>query len=187
MKLVVGLGNPDLKYKDTRHNVGFMVLDSYAKEKGYTLKTKKDFKGDVYISKDFILLKPLTYMNLSGESVKAVSNFYRIDPTDILVISDDFNIPFSKLRLRQKGSAGGHNGLKSIIEELGSKEFKRLRYGLGASSFDSTIDYVLSKFTAEDLKIINESFTTTNEIIDMFIKGESFDLIMNKFNVNESL
>ena len=186
MKLVVGLGNPELRYKNTRHNVGFMVLDNYAKENKYSLKTKKEFKGDIYISKEFILLKPLTYMNLSGESVRAVTNFYKIDAEDILVISDDFNIPFLKLRLRNKGSAGGHNGLKSIIASLGSEDFKRLRFGLGSPEYD-TVNYVLSKFSKEEIKKINETLKKTNEIIDMFIKGESFDLIMNRYNVNESI
>ncbi len=186
MKLIVGLGNPDLKYKNTRHNVGFMVLDNYAESKRYSFKTKKEFKGDLYIDKDFILLKPLTYMNLSGESVRAVVNFYKIDIDDILIISDDFNIPFLKIRLRNKGSAGGHNGLKSIISNLGSENFKRLRFGLGQPEYD-TIDYVLSKFSKDELKKMKESFVKTDEIIDMFIKGESFDLIMNRYNVNDSL
>ena len=186
MKLIVGLGNPDLKYKNTRHNVGFMVLDSYAKEKGYSFKLKKEFKGEIYLDKEFILLKPLTYMNLSGESIRSVVNFYKIDIDDILVISDDFNIPFLKLRLRNKGSAGGHNGLKSIIANLGSEDFKRLRFGLGSPEYD-TIDYVLSKFSKEELKKIEDTTTKTNKIIDMFIAGEPFDLIMNRFNTNESI
>ena len=186
MRLVVGLGNPGLLYKKTRHNIGFMVLDAYSKEKGIKLKTKKDFKGEVFVGKDYVLLKPSTYMNKSGEAVVAVKNFYKIDAKDILVISDDFNIPFLKLRLREKGSAGGHNGLKSIIELTGSSEFNRLRIGLGAPEHNN-IDFVLSSFEKEDLKEIEKIFPKTNEIIDEFIKGTAYDSIMNKFNVNESI
>lgn len=186
MKLIVGLGNPDLKYKNTRHNIGFMALDYYAKEKRYSFKKKKEFKGEVYLSKDFILLKPLTYMNLSGESVQAVSNFYKISPEDILVISDDFNIPFLKLRLRNKGSAGGHNGLKSIISQVGSENFKRIRVGLGSPEYD-TIDFVLSKFSKEDIKQMDVTFEKIKEAIDLFIEDKPFDIIMNKYNTNEPL
>lgn len=186
MKLIVGLGNPDLKYKNTRHNIGFMALDYYAKEKRYSFKKKKEFKGEVYLSKDFILLKPLTYMNLSGESVQAVSNFYKISPEDILVISDDFNIPFLKLRLRNKGSAGGHNGLKSIISQVGSEDFKRIRVGLGSPEYD-TIDFVLSKFSIEDIKQMDVTFEKIKEAIDLFIEDKPFDIIMNKYNTNEPL
>ena len=187
MKLIVGLGNPDSKYKNTRHNVGFMVLDAFLKEKGYSLTLKKEFRGNVYISKDFILLEPITYMNLSGDAVQLVAKYYKIDPEDILIISDDFNLPLLKLRLRQKGSAGGHNGLKSIIACLNSENFKRVRVGLGEPSKE-IVDYVLSKFSKEELKRFeSELYPRTNEIISRFINGENFDLIMNQFNQNESL
>lgn len=188
MKLIVGLGNPGLKYKNTRHNVGFMVLNAYAEENKLKFKEKREFKGEVYIDKNFILLKPTTFMNLSGDSIRLVQNFYKIDPEDILVICDDFNLPFLKLRLRKKGSAGGHNGLKSIIENINSEEFSRLRIGIGLpdENYD-IIDYVLSKFTKEHLDAFKKAYKTTNDIIDDFINDMSFDLIMNRYNTNESL
>ena len=188
MKLIVGLGNPGLKYENTRHNVGFMVLNAFAEKANLKFKHKREFKGEVYISKDFILLKPQTFMNLSGESVRLVANFYKIQPEDILVICDDFNIPFLKLRLRMKGSAGGHNGLKSIIQNLSSEEFRRLRIGLGLPNENyDVIDYVLSKFSKEDLDAFNKLYSKTNDIIDDFTDNVSFDLIMNRYNTNESL
>ena len=107
MKLIVGLGNPDGKYQNTRHNVGFMALDTYANKNGITFKTQKSFAGETYLGRGFILLKPLTYMNLSGNSVSWVAHYYHIEPKDILIISDDFNLPFLKTRLRESGSAGG--------------------------------------------------------------------------------
>src|SRR5574344_36623 len=149
MKLVVGLGNPDPKYLKTRHNVGFMVVDSFAKKTGLTFKTVKSFVGETAMGKDYILLKPLTYMNLSGNAVSLVSHYYHVNPQDILVVSDDFNLPFAKIRLRDKGAAGGHNGLKSIISCLNTDEFKRLRIGLGDPGDDS-IDFVLGRFSKTD-------------------------------------
>lgn len=183
MRLVVGLGNPQLKYKNTRHNVGFMVLDAFLKNKKIKLKNKPEFKGEIYVDKDFIFLKPLTYMNLSGQSVNLVKNYYKIDEKDILIISDDFNLPFLKLRLREKGSAGGHNGLKNIIQEIGSSDFNRLRIGLGSPEIE-TIDFVLSKFSKEELKQLENIYINTNEIIEEFINGKTYDSIMNRFNSN---
>ena len=188
MKLVVGLGNPGLKYKNTRHNVGFMVINAFAEKNNLKFKTKKEFKGEVSINKDFILLKPATYMNLSGDSVRTICDFYKIAPEDILVICDDFNIPFMKIRIRMKGSSGGHNGLKSIIQNISSEEFPRLRIGLGLPNENyDVIDYVLSKFSKEDLDSFKKLYSKTNDIIDEFISGRSIDLIMNRYNKDESL
>ncbi len=182
MKLIVGLGNPGDKYQNTRHNVGFMVLDAYMNKYGYTMKQDKKFKGDIYVSKDFILLEPQTFMNLSGESVQAVRSFYKINTEDVLVISDDFNLPFLKLRIRPKGSAGGHNGLKNIILLTGSENFPRLRVGLGSPVYD-TIDFVLKKFTKDELKSFeDEVYSKTNDLIDGFIKGTPIDKLMNTYN-----
>ncbi|MCB9498456.1 MAG: aminoacyl-tRNA hydrolase [Bacillales bacterium] len=181
MKLVVGLGNPDRKYKNTRHNVGFMVLDAFANKNGYVLKEEAKFQGLVYKDQEFVLLKPLTYMNLSGDSVYKTASFYKISPEDILIISDDFNLPFLKLRLREKGSAGGHNGLKSIIASLSSESFNRLRIGLGEPE-EGAIDFVLSKLGKKEKAAFEEIYPQTNEIISEFIQGIPFDTIMNKFN-----
>lgn len=181
MKLVVGLGNPDRSYKNTRHNIGFMVLDAYCKDKGYKLRKEVKFQGQLFQGRDFILLEPLTYMNLSGNSVQAVASYYNIDPKDVLVILDDFNLPFLKLRLREKGSAGGHNGLKSIIASLGTEEFNRMRIGLGEPE-NNAIDFVLSKLSKQDIKAFDEILVKTNEIIDEFISSIPFDATMNKYN-----
>lgn len=182
MKLIVGLGNPGDKYQNTRHNVGFMVIDAFMNKYGYTMKQDKKFKGEIYLNKDFILLKPQTYMNLSGESVQAVKNFYKVNVEDILVISDDFNLPFLKMRIRPKGSAGGHNGLKNIIQLTGSENFPRLRIGLGSPEYD-TIDFVLKKFSKDELKSFeDEVYPKTNDLIESFTKGEAIDKLMNKYN-----
>ena len=178
MKLIVGLGNPDEKYQNTRHNIGFMALDYYSKKKGYSFKTQKSFIGETYLGRGFILLKPLTYMNLSGNSVSLVANYYHIEPKDILVISDDFNMVFSKLRYREKGSAGGHNGLKSIISSLNSEEFQRLRVGLGSPG-DNSINFVLSRFSKEELETLVKVFDKTSNVIDAFIENKPLQELQN--------
>jgi len=186
MKLIVGLGNPDIKYKNTRHNVGFMVIEAYAKKNNMEFRVQKEFKGETALGRGFVLLKPLTYMNLSGESVQLVSHYYHILPKDILVISDDFNLKEDALRLREKGSAGGHNGLKSIIACLGSEEFPRLRIGLGDPG-DNSINFVLGKIKGEDRAKFETLFPTTSKIIQGFIDNVSISELQNYFNSDESV
>ena len=181
MKLIVGLGNPDGKYQNTRHNVGFMALDTYANKNGITFKTQKSFIGETYLGRGFILLKPLTYMNLSGNSVSLVAHYYHINPKDILIISDDFNLPFLKTRLRESGSAGGHNGLKSIIASLNTEEFPRYRIGIGDPG-DNSINFVLGNFSKENLEALKEVFNKTCDLIDDFIKGKSIQELQNLYN-----
>ena len=181
MKLIVGLGNPDSKYQNTRHNVGFMALDTYANKNGLTFKTQKSFIGETYLGRGFILLKPLTYMNLSGNSVSLVAHYYHIEPKDTLVIVDDFNLPFTKTRLRESGSAGGHNGLKSIIECLSTQDFPRFRIGLGEPG-DNSINFVLGNFSKENLESLKSVFEKTNNLIDDFIKGKSIQELQNLYN-----
>jgi len=186
MKLIVGLGNPEKKYDNTRHNIGFMVVDSYAQTKRIEFKNSVKLNSLVYKDKDYVLLKPLTYMNNSGIAIKKAMDFYKIEKEDLLVIVDDFNIDFATLRLRYKGSAGGHNGLKSIIQNVGGDDFKRIRVGLGDVK-NNCIDFVLSQFSKSDIKTLEEKvYPKTNEIIDSFIKGQDFDKLMNIYNVNES-
>ena len=131
MKLIVGLGNPGANYENTRHNVGFMTIDAYAKSVGVNFKLEPKLKGMVanvnILGKKAILLKPMTYMNLSGESVQLVMNFYKISSEDVLIISDDLDSPTGRVRLRATGSAGGHNGLKSIQQCIGTQEYKRIK------------------------------------------------------------
>ena len=185
MKLIVGLGNPGLKYKNTRHNVGFMALSAYTEAKsldGYSAKFEGEYLKFKHGEEDVILFKPLTYMNLSGIAVSQIINYFKIDLKDVLVIYDDKDLPFATLRLRNKGHAGTHNGMKNIIEQLNSIEFKRLRIGLGSPKDDQgMIDFVLEKFSKEELEVLKKCFEKTNKVIDYFIEGK-FEIAMNEFN-----
>ncbi len=184
MKLIVGLGNPGKEYKDTRHNTGFMAVDCFAKKYGFSFKLETKLEGELAIgfigSEKVILLKPSTYMNLSGNSISKVLNFYKIDIRDMLIIYDDLSLDVSKLRLREKGSAGGHNGIKSIISHIGD-EFKRIRIGIAKKS-DNVKDYVLGSFSKEERELIDISLNNTSDIIYSFVKNEGFDKLMNKYN-----
>lgn len=182
MKLIVGLGNPGKKYKDTKHNIGFMTLDSYAAANKIKYKKSIKFISEIATTNKAILIKPKTYMNNSGLSVRKVMDYYNIDPEDVLIVFDDLNLPFSKIRLRKTGSAGGHNGIKSIITHLSTQGFKRLRIGIGRNSNkDMKID-VLSRFSNDELKNIAELNIITTNIIDDFVAEKDFDIIMNNYN-----
>ncbi len=181
MKLIVGLGNPDLKYQNTRHNIGFMVLDNYLgnitwKNKFNALYTTKD----IYNEK-VIFIKPLTYMNLSGNAVREFVNFYKINLEDILIIQDDLDLPLGKYRIKTNSSSGGHNGIKSIIENLGSNNFARLKIGISKNSHIPTKDYVLESFKKEELEILNNLYSRFNAILEDFIH-ENITTLMNKYN-----
>jgi len=155
MKLYVGLGNPGKKYDQTRHNIGFMVIDALAKKWDVSMNADKKFKGEIgstHINGEkILLLKPTTYMNLSGESIQAVMDFYDLENEDILVIYDDLDMETGKVRGREKGSAGGHNGIKSTILHLAGEEFKRLKIGIGKPPHGKVNDHVLSRFTDDEL------------------------------------
>lgn len=184
MKLIVGLGNPGREYNNTRHNVGFSMIDYYIeknnlgnfKEKndGLFIKTKID-------SEDIIFLKPQSYMNLSGEVVKKYIDFYKINISDILVISDDLDLSTGNIKLKSNGSSGGHNGLKNIEFHLKSKEYKRLKIGISNKKNIDTKDYVLGKISGEDLNVINEVKDRVLDIISDFLRLNFSDL-MNKYN-----
>lgn len=184
MKLVVGLGNYGKEYKNTRHNIGFMALDFYAKKNNLTIDKKK-FKGlytETTINNEkVILLEPQTYMNLSGICVRDFVLYFHIDIKDILIIYDDMDLDVGTLRLREKGSAGGHNGIKNIIENLKTSEFKRIRVGISKDRERNVIDYVLGKFDGEDQKIINEKIDRISCIIDDFVKYD-FNKVMSMYN-----
>ena len=179
MKLIVGLGNPGKEYENTRHNVGFNIIDNYAKD----LKWSKEKDSLIAITNKFgekiILLKPQTYMNLSGNAVKRIADYYKINPCDVLVIQDDLDLPILTYRLKYASSSGGHNGIKSIISTLGTNEFARLKVGIGHSDKNDTKDFVLDKLSKKEVDFLkNEIFT---DIINNFInKGISFS--MNKYN-----
>ncbi|MDF9825735.1 PTH1 family peptidyl-tRNA hydrolase [Breznakia sp. PF5-3] len=184
MKLIVGLGNPGKQYEKTRHNAGFMVMDEIAKSLGVDIDQKK-FKGlyaQTFIKGEkVILLKPQTYMNNSGESVRAVVDYFNIDIEDILVIYDDLDLPVGKLRLREQGSAGGQKGVKSILQHLGTQELRRIRVGIGKDPVIPTVDYVLGKVSKEDLGVFQTAIVDAAKAAIESV-NEDFNLVMAKFN-----
>ncbi len=182
MKLIVGLGNPGKKYQATKHNIGFMCLDHYADQQKLKFKKDNKFKGEVVKSGNLVLLKPHTFMNLSGQSIRAILDYYDIDVEDVLIIYDDLALPLGKLRLREKGSAGGHNGIKSVIAHTGTQEFKRVRIGIDANPLIDTKDYVLGKFSKQERKELDNSIEMVSNIIEDFKSNQEFTLIMNKYN-----
>ena len=184
MKLIVGLGNIGREYENTRHNIGFMVVDELARRLGVSFgkEDRSAYMAEYRAPEKIIIIKPTTYMNLSGVAVGAYANFYHIDPDDIAVIQDDMDMPVGQLRIRRKGSAGGHNGLKNIIKMLGHDTFIRVRMGVGEKpkNFDLA-DYVLGHFPAEERSIMDEAAKTAAEAIRMIIT-ENADAAMNHFN-----
>ncbi|MCU0315268.1 MAG: aminoacyl-tRNA hydrolase [Fimbriimonadaceae bacterium] len=170
--LVVGLGNPGSQYKGTRHNVGFEVVEVLAHEAETPFKTTLHQAlvcFPLIAGKQVCLVKPLTYMNLSGNSVGALAKKFGIKPESILVIADDLDLPVGKVRLRAKGSAGGHNGHKSIIQSLGTQDYPRLKIGIGKGG--ETIDHVLSRFTPPERTEINEAVRKSREVVEVWIEG----------------
>jgi len=185
MKLIVGLGNPGKAYEHTRHNVGFEVLDLLSKELGAPFKLDKAFKGYIastnVLEEKVILLKPTTFMNLSGEAVIAVVNFYKVPMEDILIIYDDIALDIARLRLRESGSAGGHNGVKSLIAHLGTQTFKRIRVGISGTD-KSLCSHVLGKFSKDEKIPMQISYHHASDAAVAFIKGVNFVDIMTKYN-----
>ncbi len=186
-ELIIGLGNPEPKYDRTRHNIGFAAVDELAKIWQMPLQENKRFQG---LFAEGIapggtkvrLLKPLTYMNRSGQSVRAVTDWYKIQAQSVLVIYDDLDLPVGRLRIRQSGSAGGHNGTKSIIAHLGVKDFPRLRIGIGKSDGKKeTINHVLGKFTPQEIPAIEEVLCAAIKAIELSLK-EGVEKSMNRYN-----
>ena len=185
MKLIIGLGNPGKEYENTRHNVGFMVVDNYIYKKCISDSWKSKFNGK-YLEANIkgekvIFLKPQSYMNLSGGVVSQFVNFYKIDISDILVISDDLDLLTGNFKLKSRGSCGGHNGLRDIERCLGTDEYKRLKVGISKDNNVDTKDYVLGKFSKEDSKIFEELFGTLVDVLDDFLVMPFGDL-MSKHN-----
>ena len=189
MKLIIGLGNPGTEYKWTRHNVGFEAIDKLAYD--FNIQVNKNKYKSIYgegliFGEKVLLIKPLTYMNLSGECVRDFLAFYKdLELQDILVICDDINLDIGEIRIRKKGSAGGQNGLKNIIYQLGNENFPRLRIGVGQKPENYNLaDYVLSKFTKDEDEKIIEGITKATDAIEIFIKDKEkgLDNAMNKFN-----
>lgn len=184
--LLVCLGNPGDKYENTRHNAGFLVADKLSERQNKPIQRLK-FKALTNIltigGEKALIMKPITYMNLSGEAVRPAADFYKIPPERILVVSDDTALALGRLRIRAKGSAGGHNGLKSIIQHLGTDQFPRLRVGVGEKphpDYDMA-DWVLGKFAGEDKKVIDAAVKRAADAIECILK-EGIDRGMGKFN-----
>jgi len=155
MLLIVGLGNPGIQYEETRHNIGFKVIDALVSDFGARDISKNTFHGELFKSSNILFLKPTTFMNLSGNSVQAVKNFYKIELEDIVVIHDDIDLPFTALRFKNGGGHGGHNGLRSIDAMVG-KEYTRIRMGIGKPEYKSQVaDYVLHDFSSEEETILS--------------------------------
>lgn len=191
MYIIAGLGNPGREYENTRHNTGFMVIDEAAGKYNISVTEKKH---KALIGKGFIggqkviFVKPQTYMNLSGESIREVIDYYKIDEkSELIVISDDISLEAGAIRIRKRGSAGGHNGLKNIILHLGHDEFQRIRMGVGEKPPEyELIDYVLGRFNEEDSKLIAASVKEAAEAIEVMIT-DGPDAAMNKFNKRNSI
>ncbi|HYS26807.1 MAG TPA: aminoacyl-tRNA hydrolase [Vicinamibacterales bacterium] len=187
MKLIVGLGNPGREYRDTRHNVGFMVVDEIATRHTLTMAMAPSQVPDAFIAKKFgadplLIAKPLTFMNRSGDAVAALTRYYGIEAGDLLVVVDEVALPFGRLRARARGSAGGHNGLKSCIERLGTTEFSRLRLGVGRGDARRDLaDHVLSKFEADEQPALGEFIARAADAAEMFA-AEGIAKVMNTYN-----
>ena len=184
--LLVGLGNPGTEYAQTRHNVGFMAVDELVRRYSFD-SFKSKFKGQITTgtidTNKVMLLKPETYMNLSGESVLRACTFYKIKPEDVIVFHDDMDLAVGKVKVKRGGSAGGHNGLKSIIQHLGTDQFPRIRVGVGEKPHPDydLADWVLGKFVGEDKKAIDAAVKKAADAIECILK-DGMDRGMNKFN-----
>ena len=187
MKMIVGLGNPGRDYRDTRHNVGFMVADEIATRHQLTFAMAPSQVPDAFVAKKFgtpsmMVAKPLTFMNNSGDVVAALARYYDVAVDDLLVVVDEVALPFGRLRARARGSAGGHNGLKSVIGRLGTTEFPRLRLGVGRGDARRDLaDHVLSKFEADEQSALGEFITRAADAAEMFA-AEGIGKVMNVYN-----
>lgn len=185
MKLIVGLGNPGMEYVGTRHNVGFETIDRLSDAFSITLNHQKlkGVSGQGSIAGEKVILaKPMTYMNNSGECVGAIARFYKIAPEDIIVIFDDIYLPVGQLRIREKGSAGGHNGIKSIIAHLGSEDFKRVRIGVGEKKPGQDLaSHVLSRFSKQEQEAVAEGMDNAKDAVEVMI-SDGIAKAMNLYN-----
>ena len=198
MKLIVGLGNPGSEYRDTRHNAGFMVADALVdrwrvrdqwREKFEALLIKTavhDARASMVAGGDqVVIVKPLTFMNLSGQAVAAIAGFYKIEPADVFVVTDDVALPLGRLRARREGGAGGHNGLKSIIQSLATQAFPRMRVGVGRGDNRRDLaDHVLGRFDADERDTVSAAVLRAADATEMFL-SEGIERVMNAFNAAE--
>lgn len=182
MKLIVGLGNKGNEYNNTRHNVGFMVVDNYINKNNLTLKSKLDglYAETIINGEKVIFLKPQNYINLSGDVINKYIKYFKIDIKDILVIHDDMDLEIGTFKIRYKGGSAGHNGLKNIEANLKTNEYKRIKIGISKNNIDK-VDYVLGKFSSLELSKLNKVIDITYNIIEDFV-SLSFENLMNKYN-----
>jgi PTH1 family peptidyl-tRNA hydrolase len=184
IRLVAGLGNPGAEYAQTRHNIGFLVVDQLATQVG--LAWEKSSKWGALLAKrgDSLLVKPMTYMNLSGEPLLIITQFYKIETQEILVVLDDLALPLGRLRLRANGGPGGHNGLESIIMQFGTEDIPRLRIGIGAAPHEGAVDYVLSPFFEEERPLVRSTIDRAVDAVKWAIDNGLVSA-MNTFNKTE--
>ena len=181
MKLIAGLGNIGDKYCFTRHNAGFMVLDKLALDNNFSFREENKLKCFLAKSGDMIYIKPTTFMNLSGEAVRAVMDYYKINVKDILIVYDDIALDLGRIRFRANGSDGGHNGIKSIIKHVGTKEFDRLKIGIGPQPNIPSENFVLQNFPKEQLEELKEILKRADEAVEFYLKND-IQKAQNKFN-----
>ena len=184
--IIAGLGNPGVEYEKTRHNTGFMAVDALSQRFGFSVNTHKfnALIADTVISdKRCLVMKPLTYMNKSGEAISDAMDFYNIPPENIIVIFDDISLDVGKMRLRRKGSSGGHNGIKSIIHNCGSQDFPRIKIGVGGKPHPDydLADWVLSSYSDNELKMLGEVFEHTARAVELILRG-NINQAMNDYN-----
>ena len=183
-KMVAGLGNPGAEYVDTRHNVGFLVIDSLAEALGIEVRRRKFgavFGLGEFADKKLILLKPWQFMNRSGEAIAAAVGFYKLGVSDLLVVTDDMALEPGRIRIRTKGSSGGHNGLADVIEKLGTESIGRLRIGIGQSDREDAVDFVLDEPTVEERPLLDEAIARSQEAVLCWVK-DGIEAAMNEFN-----
>jgi peptidyl-tRNA hydrolase, PTH1 family len=191
VKLIVGLGNPGREYRETRHNIGFMVMDEIARRHDLTFAMAPSQVPDAFVVKKYgvhplLLAKPLTYMNRSGDAVGALARYYDVAPADLLVVYDDVDLPFLKLRARARGSAGTHNGMRSVIERLGTTEFPRLRLGVGRGDQRRDLaDHVLAKFETDEQSDLETFIARAADAAEMFAATDIMT-VMNTFNPGDA-
>lgn len=189
MKIIAGLGNPGREYEGTRHNIGFSVIEQLADQYNISMTEKKHkavYGRGMIEGEKVILLKPQTYMNLSGESIVDAVHYYKIDPEeDLIVIYDDIDLDPGRIRIRAKGSAGGHNGVKNIITNLGTQIFPRIRVGVGAKPRGwDLVDYVLGRFSGDELSLVEEGKRAACQAVGIIV-GQSVEAAMNQLNVKK--
>jgi peptidyl-tRNA hydrolase, PTH1 family len=186
IRLIAGLGNPGAEYAATRHNIGFMVADQLAAQFGSTWERSTKWKAVTAKCGDTLLVKPLSFMNRSGQPLLAVAQFYKIKPQEILVVLDDLALPLGRIRIRPDGGTGGHNGLESIIVQFGSEEIPRLRIGIGAAPVEASVDYVLSRFFEEENPLVRSTIERAAEAVKCAIDNGLVSA-MNTFNKPEEI